>query len=500
MVEPLPNVFTDPHTFQPIYKCEYLVVGTGPGGSVAGGLLSENGKDVIFIEEGGFYPSQARSTNIGHMTALFYRDSGIFPFLGSPTVAFAEGCCVGGGSIINGALLWRTPPWVLDEWKTTYGLEGYSEKDLADHFKFIESRLNVVRHTMEKSANLDSKALVKGADNLGWKFVMVPRAVKNCTNENLCPTGCPSGAKQTMLETYLSRAFKNGARLFANLKVKRIKWSGKRAVSVVAESSNNCGAKPAIFYFDKLILAGGAIQTPHLLKRSKCSKLAGNQLEFHMNLKIVARFNKPIYGEKGTMFTVQVQEFAEEGILFMASNMRPQYLTTALSHFDNDIINRVLKNYPFYGIYVAMIRPRSKARIVSCAGERPLVYYRFNPADTFLIRKTLRLAAELLFASGAIELYMPISGTQPISSLQHFDNIIDRISPKNFEIISVHAMASCPMGNENRESVVDLTGRLKDFENVYITDASILPSNIGESPQGTIMAFAHEIIRRHLAE
>jgi choline dehydrogenase-like flavoprotein len=36
------------------------------------------------------------------------------------------------------------------------------------------------------------------------------------------------------------------------------------------------------------------------------------------------------------------------------------------------------------------------------------------------------------------------------------------------------------------------------MENILVTDASILPSNIGTSPQGTIMAFVHEIIHRHI--
>ena len=43
---------------------------------------------------------------------------------------------------------------------------------------------------------------------------------------------------------------------------------------------------------------------------------------------------------------------------------------------------------------------------------------------------------------------------------------------------------------------MDLT--TDNSHNIYITDASVLPSNIGESPQGTIMAFASEIMARHL--
>ena len=61
-------------------------------------------------------------------------------------------------------------------------------------------------------------------------------------------------------------------------------------------------------------------------------------------------------------------------------------------------------------------------------------------------------------------------------------------------------MASCPMGPSAEDSVVRPDGRLWNMKNVFLADASILPSNIGESPQGTIMAFAHEVIGRHLAD
>ncbi|RKZ37665.1 MAG: hypothetical protein DRQ49_15845 [Gammaproteobacteria bacterium] len=497
MIKSSPNLFTNPHTYQKNYYCEYLVVGTGPGGSVAGELLSKNGKEVIFIEEGGFYPPQACSSNIGGMTAQLYRNSGVLPFLGQPSFAFAEGCCVGGGSVINGGLLWRTPPWILEEWQQKYGLQGYSEKDLAKHFERIESRLHVVKHTLETDANLDSAILAKGADKLGWKHVLVPRAVKNCINKNFCATGCPIGTKQSMLETYLLQALNHDAKLFSGLKATKILWKAKKATCVIAESVNTPNKELITFHFDKLILAGGAIQTPHLLRRSHCSKLGGKKLEFHINLKIVAKFPEPIESEKGTIFTVQVQEFEKEGTLFMASNMRPHYLAVTLAHFGNAIIDKALNEYPHYGIYATMIKPNSKARIVSILGKHPLIWYQFDPADVIIIKKALRQSAKLLFASGACELYMPIGGTQAFHSFDKFDKMLDNISAKHLEMISVHAMASCPMG-DTHQSVVNQEGRLNGYDNIYITDASVLPSNIGESPQGTIMAFASEIMARHL--
>jgi len=42
-------------------------------------------------------------------------------------------------------------------------------------------------------------------------------------------------------------------------------------------------------------------------------------------------------------------------------------------------------------------------------------------------------------------------------------------------------------------SVVDMEGRVLGLENLYVADASVIPTNTGESPQATVMAFAKHI-------
>jgi choline dehydrogenase-like flavoprotein len=479
------------------YNCRYLIVGTGAGGSVAGALLAEAGHDVIFLEEGGYYPADSYTPYVSEMISKLYRNQGVFPLLGKPSIALAEGCCVGGGTVINGGLIWRTPPWVLDEWRDKYGLEGYGEDELIKHFETVEKDLHVITHELETDENLDSLQLHRASKKLDWKSVMVPRAVKDCDNMNLCPTGCPSGKKQSTLETYLPRAMNHGARIFSRCRAVKIVRSGGRAKKIIARVKGSRQRNIEIS-FDHLILAGGAVQTPHLLSRSGLSGLAGRGLQFHMNLKVVARFKDRINAEKGTMFTVQVQEFEREGLLIMASNIKPHYVAMTLSHFGNDVINSVLENYQSLGIFVAMIRPKSSARIISRLGDDPIATYCFDPDDLPMIRAALRRTADLLFQGGALELYMPIAGIGVVTSLSDLDRKLDSIPPERFEIITVHVMASCPMGPDPKTSVVDPDGKLWGMDNVLLTDASILPSNIGESPQGTIMAFVHEIMRRHL--
>ena len=106
-------------------RCEYVVVGSGAGGGVAAQMLAESGKDVLVVEEGEYWAADAFSDNFSLGLRELYRNNGVVPFIGSPMVPFAEARCVGGGTTVNGAMFWRTPSWVLDEWRYKYGLMGY---------------------------------------------------------------------------------------------------------------------------------------------------------------------------------------------------------------------------------------------------------------------------------------------------------------------------------------------------------------------------------------
>lgn len=478
-------------------RCQSLVIGSGAGGSVAAALLAESGRDVIVLEEGPHYDTGRFTPSVSEMTEKLYRNGGVFPFVGMPTMAFGEGCCVGGGTVINGGLLWRTPPWVLQEWERDHGLQGYGEEVLTPHFETIERDLNVVRHTLETEENLESVQLHNAAESLGWKSVMVPRAIKNCINENLCPTGCMAGAKQSMLQTYLPRAVAAGARVFADSRVQRIEHSQGRASRVHAVSTGDSRRKLTV-EFDEVYVAGGAVQTPHLLRRSGLSKRAGQSLRFHYNLKMIALFKEPVYAERGTIFTTQIQEFEQDGIIICASNLRPHYLAMTASHFGDDVINHLLDRYAHAGIFVAMTRPQSRAHVVSALGEDPFVWYGFDKGDMGDIRLALEKTAQALFESGVEELYFPVVGSEVVRSPSEVGTLLETVKPGSLELMTVHTMASCPMGSNPNTSVVDMDGRVRGTDNVFVTDASVLPTNVGESPQGTLMAFTHEIMRRRL--
>ena len=479
-----------------VIKTEYLVIGSGVGGSIAADVLSKSGKEVTVVEDGEYHPDGWFGNRISAGIKSLYRNNGVVPLIGSPMIPFAEARCVGGGTVINGALLWRTPNWILDEWRANCGLSGFGVDDLKSHFELIERTLNVKRHSPDDSGNQDSQLLMNGASKLGWATTMAPRAVTNCVNENLCPIGCGECGKQSTLQNFLPQAGSKGARVIPGVRVSRISSGSGGSYTVDGASNVNGTTSRVTFNAEHVVVAGGPINTPFLLKKSGLGKNVGNNLKFHMNLKVIAVFKDEINAHDGTIFTAQVQEFEREGMYMMASTLQPHLLVTTAGHYGNSTINHLLENYARSAIYVAMIKPKSSGQIISYAGSSPIVRYRFDPEDLPQIRSALLRISTLLFEAGAEEIYLPLRDSSALRSLDEVVRELDSLDHRRVEIVSVHGMSSAPMGGSAESAAVRPDGSLWEDGNILVTDSSMLPSSTGESPQGTIMAMAREALSR----
>ena len=107
---------------------------------------------------------------------------------------------------------------------------------------------------------------------------------------------------------------------------------------------------------------------------------------------------------------------------------------------------------------------------------------------------------QLLFAGGAKELYPTISGHPPIKNVDESliylkkDIPIDKAS-----LLTIHIFSSCPMGENKSFCATNSFGKVHDFENLYINDASLFVDALGVNPQGTVMAIALRNINHYLS-
>ena len=246
-----------------------------------------------------------------------------------------------------------------------------------------------------------------------------------------------------------------------------------------------------------LVLGAGAIQSPHLLRRSGLLK-NNPDFQFHLNLKFVVDFAEPVGAGNGTIFTTQVQEFQRQGILMMAANIQPAYAALPFAGRPGRDLEPLLQRYEHLAICTTMIRPEGRGSINSRFGSQPLLSARLTNSDDALIREAVMKSVRLFFTAGAERIYLPLRNAPCITTEQEAAHILARSRLKDFDLVSVHAMSSLPMAGRAGLPRVDTTGLLEGCRNLHVVDASILPSNIGESPQGTIMGFAHEISERYL--
>jgi len=250
-------------------ECAVVIVGTGAGGATMAAELADAGIDVVMVEEGGYHPTESFTAEAGRALRTLYRDGGAGLALGKPPVLFSEGRCVGGSTVVNGGMSWRTPPQVLERWARDEDVAAIGERDMEPYFAKVESRISVALQDAE-TIGRDAQLLKAGADAKGWKIIPNLRNQLHCAGTNNCTNGCPTGAKRSMLVTAVPRALARGTRIFADCRVERVTRSGNKVTGIEGRFIRPGGHRgPRLSVRSAaVVIAGGAVQTPALLVRS----------------------------------------------------------------------------------------------------------------------------------------------------------------------------------------------------------------------------------------
>ncbi len=213
-------------------RCDALVIGSGCGGSVAVRELVRAGKDVVVLEEGGYYTrEQYGRFRISESLRFLYRDGGGVPVFGigdTPNTLLLVGRCVGGGSTVNGGVCFRTPGHVIERWRDELGLKAIDAGELDRAFEDVERTMEV-QYVDERLLNEGARRFRAAAEKLGYHGHMIQRNVKDCDACCRCLWGCPHDAKRSTLVTYIEEAEKRGARIYSDCRADRITFKGGRA-------------------------------------------------------------------------------------------------------------------------------------------------------------------------------------------------------------------------------------------------------------------------------
>ncbi|MFN7971046.1 MAG: GMC family oxidoreductase [Acidobacteriota bacterium] len=474
-------------------SCDVVVVGSGAGGSTAAAELAEAGFDVIVLEEGSFHGTPDFSARALAMIRKLYRDGGATAALGKPPILYQEGCTVGGSAVINGGMSWRTPERILDDWATRHGLPGLRPKLLAPYFDRVERRAHVAYQDPE-SIGRDNQLLKDGADKLGWAVDRNLRNQLHCAGSNNCAFGCPTGAKQSPLATYVPRALRFGARIYANVKVERIVFRGTRARGVLGFVGAENGSRgPSVSVAAKLVMvACGSIHTPALLRRSGFrapSGQLGRNLSMHPNLKVIALFDEEVRGWEGVHQAFQVRELADRGVHTLAAvNVPPSIVAMGTPQIGAEL-GGLMAEYPKAVIAGLLCEDTNTGRVRTIAG-RPVAFYDLSEKDFANMREGAAALCQLLLEVGARRILLPFPELPEIRSADDVAKIrAARLARQHVEVLTVHMMGTARMGTEEA-GVTDSFGRVHGAEGLVVCDASLFPTAVAVNPCETIQTLS----------
>lgn len=340
-----------------------------------------------------------------------------------------------------------------------------------------------------------------GAERLGWEHSENRRAQDRCVGSNQCLTGCPTGAKQSTLVSYLPRAFAAGANCLTEVRAQSLWIEAGRCVGILA-----MGINPRTRRADTelriraraVVLACGAIQTPYLLLGrglGRPSRQLGKNFLCHPNAKVVAIYPNDIHAWKGVSQLGQIREFLDEGIV-MAENAVPPGTAAAQIPYLGEESLELMKQYNAMAMTGVLVEDSHAGR-VSRSFDAPLARYTIQDADHARFLRGIRHLATLHFEMGAKEVILPFSNFHVARSVDDLD-AIDRSqrSKSTLELFTVHLMGTCRMGSDARSSVVNMSGELWDLPGCYVSDASLFPTAVGVNPQVSVMALATMVAQR----
>ena len=98
-------------------ECDAVVVGSGAGGAVAALNLAAAGQRVVVLEAGPEVRPQDMTRDAPRFLARYFWDGGLRLIGGTTQSPSLQARCVGGGTVVNSAIMLKLPQWVRDIWR-----------------------------------------------------------------------------------------------------------------------------------------------------------------------------------------------------------------------------------------------------------------------------------------------------------------------------------------------------------------------------------------------
>ncbi|MCU0691989.1 MAG: GMC family oxidoreductase N-terminal domain-containing protein, partial [Polyangiaceae bacterium] len=389
---------------------------------------------------------------------------------------------------------------LLDQWAREAGVD-LGPRALSPFIERMEREVCAAPQAAE-SLGEDNRIMKAGAEKLGWEYLDNRRAQHKCVGTNNCILGCPTGAKQSMLVSFLPRAFARGARCLTEVRVERLIIESGRCVGVsgrAIDPRTRRASKKVSVRARAVVIACGAVQTPLLLQAHRLgrpSRLLGGNFTCHPNVKVMAVYPHEVRAWQGVSQAGQITQYKHKGIK-LAENMVPPGALAAQLHCHGSEAWELMRDYHRIVLTGVLIHDSTTGTVrrapLGLGGPR----YLLTRYDHERLVEGARRLAELHFAMGAERVLLPFAHLPMLRNGDDLSKIdASGIGRGALDLFTVHLMGTARMGRSPKSSVVNLSGQLWDLPGCYVADASLFPTAVGTNPQSTIMALASLVASR----
>ena len=523
---------------------DYVIIGSGFGGSVSAMRLTEKGYSVLVLEQGKRYQDPDFATSNWKFWKYLWlpalRCFGILQISILKGVMILHGRGVGGGSLgyanvleVPSDEIFANPSWqhlanwkevLLPHFETARRMFGVTRNPFQGKADEVLREISETRGTAETFRATEVGVFFgpEGQEVLDPYFDGEGPARTGCTFCGSCLIGCRYNAKNTLPKNYLYFAEKNGAEVLAESEVVDIKPLNesqhssfaryeliyRRSTSWPVKKRHRVAARNVIF-------AAGVLGTLKLL--FKCRDVNGSLPLISQKLGALVRTNSEalmgvihrddqVNYSEGIAITsiVKADEFTRvEPVRYPDGSSLMRLISAPLIYARGGILKRLLITI---GAFLRHPLDSLRTHFLPGWARRSTILLVMQTIDNHMQMKLGR-SIYTLFRHGLVAEPDPEHTIPARIDAAHEVTWAFAQKTKGIPMGSLgenilnlpttaHILGGCPFGENSDEGVIGLDCQIHHYPGLYVVDGSIMPANPGVNPSLTITALAEYAMSR----